>query len=1209
MMTVHVLHAGDGYTYLTRQVASGDTPRQAGESLADYYAHEGNPPGRWVGAGLTGLGISGQVTEEQMKALFGEGLHPDADRLIREAMADGASAEEAVKTARLGRRFPRFEPVDDEEWTTSIRAAYADFKAAHGRAPEAGVERDLIRWDVAGTILAGRFGRQPVDAERSHFLARLGRQQRQPVAGYDLVFTPAKSVSTLWALADEEVRSEVAAAHEAAWQGAFEWVEQEAGLTRVGTGGAAQIDTRGLVAATFDHADSRTGDPNLHTHVAVSNKVQGSDGKWRALDARVLHSLGVAASERYNTLIEEELRSRLGVRFVDEERGRGKQPVREIEGIDARVRAAFSSRRVAIEEVYAELTERYRAEHGHEPPKAVQLRLAQQATLDTREGKEDGVTLSERRQQWRRQAAEVLGDEAHVTEMIAAAVHRDSGADGTGVDVDELARRVVEEVQAKRATWKPWHLMAEAMRQARQHATGDLTAVAEQVAARAEALSLRLDPPELNPVPEVLQRADGESVYTVHGQRVLTSQAVLDAEHNLVQGALRTGGPVVGEQQFSAALRTIEEESGRTLNDSQRELARAFATSGRELVAGIGPAGTGKTTAMTAFARAVENTGGRVLALAPSAAAASVLGEELGVTAETLHKLIHAHRSGTVTEALRVDASTVLLVDEAGMAGTPLLDQALTLAREHGASVRLLGDPQQLAAVEAGGALRLIDERVGAVRLEQVHRFTDPDEAAASLRLRTGEAGADDFYLERGRVRGGTREGMLEEVYAAWSADTEAGQESVMIAGSNTDVTALAGQARRDLVAVGRVESDGIVLHDGNRAGRGDRVVTRLNDRTLPTANGKDFVKNGDVWEVLDRADDGRLRVRHTRHGGTLNLPAGYVAGHVELAYAATVHRVQGMTVDTSHALLDASTDRQSLYTALTRGRQDNRVYLVTDTLLGADGHDETGPARSPAQVFAGIIARDGAALSATTAQENAFREAHSLARLVPEVEDALDRFGHYPPGLEPWRPAPDAPEWITVPDSGGHPQVREWAARHVELIEQRVDRLTDLALAGRTDWSRELGLPHDDVSDEAVVGTRLVAAYRDRYGITGTDPLGARPEHGHQVEDYRRASAALENLRTGLARADERVPAPAGQITGEGPEQLQEPSAAERLRRHVHRSEDRKDDGEEQGTQDRLARAREQLLQRREARQGADRPDNNGVPRHGGPRRSGPQL
>jgi len=1203
VMTVHVLHAGDGYTYLTRQVASGDTPRQAGESLADYYAHEGNPPGRWVGAGLAGLATSGQVTEEQMKALFGEGLHPDADRLIREARAGGASAEEAVKAARLGRRFPRFEPVDDEEWTSSIRTAYADFKAAHGRAPEAGVERDLIRWDVAGTILTGRFGRQPVDAERSQFLARLGRQQRQPVAGYDLVFTPAKSVSTLWALADEEVRSEVAAAHEAAWRGAFEWVEQEAGLTRVGAGGAAQIDTRGLVAAAFDHADSRTGDPNLHTHVAVSNKVQGSDGKWRALDARVLHSLGVAASERYNTLIEEELRSRLGVRFVDEDRGRGKQPVREIEGIDAGVRAAFSSRRAAIEEVYAELTERYRAEHGHEPPKAVQLRLAQQATLETREGKEDGVMLSERRQQWRQQAAEVLGDEAHVTEMIAAAVHRDSGADGAGVDVDELARRVVEEVQAKRATWKPWHLMAEAMRQARQHATGDLTAVAEQVAARAEAQSLRLDPPELNPVPEVLQRADGESVYTVHGQRVLTSQAVLDAEHNLVQGALRTGGPAVGEKQFRAALRTIEEESGRTLNDGQRELARAFATSGRALVAGIGPAGTGKTTAMTVFARAVENAGCRVLALAPSAAAASVLGEELGVTAETLHKLIHAHRTGTVTEALRVDASTVLLVDEAGMTGTPLLDQALTLAREHGASVRLLGDPQQLAAVEAGGALRLIDERVGAVRLEQVHRFADPDEATASLRLRTGEAGADDFYLERGRVRGGTREGMLEEVYAAWSADTEAGQESVMIAGATTDVTALAGQARRDLVAAGRVESDGVMLHDGNRAGRGDRIVTRHNDRTLATANGKDFVKNGDVWEVLDRAHDGRLRVRHTGHGGTLNLPAGYVTGHVELAYAATVHRVQGMTVDTAHALLDASTDRQSLYTALTRGRQDNRVYLVSDTLVGADGHDDTGPARSPAQVLAEIIARDGAALSAIAVQETAYRDAHSLARLVPEVEDALDRFGRYAPGVEPWRPAPDAPQWIAVPNLGGHPQVREWAARHVELIEQRVDHLADLALDGRADWSRRLGLPHDDLSDEAIVGARLVAAYRDRYGITGPDPLGDEPEHRRQVEDYRRASAALENLRTGLDR-EKHVPAPAGRITNG----QQEPSAAERLRRQVHSAGAPEDQSGEHGARDRLAKAREQLRNRCETHREADQPDNS-HPRREGPRRNGPQL
>ena len=110
---------------------------------------------------------------------------------------------------------------------------------------------------------------------------------------------------------------------------------REAALTRTGKAGIAQVDTNGLVAAAFDHPDSRTGDPNLHTHVAVSAKVQGLDGAWRALDMRVLHAMAVAASETYNTAVEDELRTRLGVRFVERAAGRGKRPVREIDGIPA----------------------------------------------------------------------------------------------------------------------------------------------------------------------------------------------------------------------------------------------------------------------------------------------------------------------------------------------------------------------------------------------------------------------------------------------------------------------------------------------------------------------------------------------------------------------------------------------------------------------------------------------------------------------------------------------------------------------------------------------------------------------------------------------------------------------------------------------------------------------------------------------------------
>ncbi|MCM3662496.1 relaxase domain-containing protein [Georgenia satyanarayanai] len=1203
MMTVHVLHAGDGYTYLTRQVATGDQQRAAGESLADYYAHEGNPPGRWVGAGMAGVDVTGRVSEAQMRALFGEGLHPDADRIITEAMARGASPEQAVEVARLGRRFPRFAPVEsDQQWRSAITAAYTQFKVDQDRPPQAGVERDLIRWQVAGHLLTERLGREPHDEERSTFLAAQGKQQRQPVAGYDLVFTPVKSVSTLWALGGQDVRREVAAAHEAAWQEAFAWVEQEAGVTRVGKGGAAQVDARGLMAAAFDHADSRTGDPNLHTHVAVSNKVQGTDGRWRALDARVLHALGVAASERYNTLVENELRRRLGVEFVEESRGPGKQPVREVEGIDKRVREVFSSRRAAIEDTYHELLARYRSEHGHEPPKRIQLRLAQQATLETREGKQKGVTLTERRQQWRASAAAVLGGQEAVDAMVAAAVHGPGAgeSEGESVDVDQLAAQVVREVETKRATWGPWHLMAEAMRQVRRHpAAGDVAGLAERVAHRAQALSIRLDPPELNPAPAPLRRADGESVYTVHGARSYTSRAVLDAEADLVQAALRTGGLHVDDRHLEDAAAAVEARTGRTLDEGQRTLAAHFAGSGRELTAGIGPAGAGKTTAMAAFARAVENAGGRVLALAPSAAAAAVLGEELGVTGETLHKLIDAHRRGQIPESLQVDARTVLLVDEAGMAGTPQLAAVLALAREHGASVRLLGDPQQLAAVEAGGVLRLIDERVGAAHLREVHRFTDPAEAAASLQLRRGDPDGAQFYLERDRVRGGTREAMLEDVYAAWRDDVETGKDSVMVAGSNDDALALSTQARRDLVAAGRVEPDGVQLADGSHAGRGDRIVTRRNERRLATAAGRDFVKNGDVWTVLARADDGRLRVRHARHGGTLTLPAGYVAEHVQLAYAATVHRVQGMTVDTSHALIDAeATDRQALYTAATRGRESNRVYLVTEALVGADGHDETKPAESPAEALRRIIGRDGAAVSATSAQERAWQDAHSLARLVPEVEDAVDRH-RTGPGPEPvpaWR-APTAGTGDSLPEVDS--RVEPWVHRHVELIEQRLDYLTDDAAAGRPPWVQRIPIPVEAEGVEAwVAGARAVAGYRDRWSITDTDALGPQVDEGRQGEDYRAAAAALERMRQVTRRGDDDA------MVGIRNE-----------RRHAHVDEPDRTLGVagrqqepplgDQTPAERIVQAREKLRRHREQR----RRRGDDPPARSGPTRRGPQL
>jgi DNA primase catalytic core len=1078
MMTVHVLSAGGGYTYLTQQVASGDVPRERGMSLTAYYMQHGNPPGQWVGSGLEQLGVSGQVAEKQMQSLYGKGRHPDADRLEVEALARGLSKRDAEREGALGRAFPEFKARPDDGYKQALETAFAQFAAEHDRPPEAGIERDLIRWNVARTLAQqeknDKGSGTVTDADVARWLAKRGQQPRRAVAGYDLVFTPSKSISVLWGLGDPATREAITQAHTEAWRDTLAWIEAEGALTRAGAGGVRQIDTHGLKAVAFDHLDSRAGDPNLHTHVAVSTKVRGVDGGWRALDGRVLLGLKVAASERYNTRIERLLVERLGVVFHTETRGRGKQGVREIVGVPKQLREAFSRRRVAIKESYETLRAQYRAKYGHEPGTKVAYGLAQQANLDTRQAKGTPVGLRDRLPQWADVAAIVLGGRAALARMLATALHPRPGTGRVVVDeakdlwlavAQDLAGRgltrwtlqdvtgtmeglaaawphaqvfrqlrwrtptgrqavlagLAEEVLAdgdlvdacltnvagKRATWTTYHLQAEATRLAREHApTGtDLLALAATITGHAVADSLQITPPDLNEPPDVMRRKDGESVYFVHGSTRYTSLAVLEAEDQLLAAARMPGGLIVEPTVVDRAIERVRAETGRVLNPGQRELVAHFATS-TVLAAGIGPAGTGKTTAMRALAAAVQDAGGKLIALAPSAAAAEVLGADLGdprITAETLDMFLLANQGAgreRLRERLTVEPGTVVLVDEASLAGTLALAQILDITRQAGGSVRLLGDPAQLGAVAAGGALRLIAEQAGAVELTQIHRFHTNGEAEASLQLREGDHRGLGFYITQHRTQGGSAAQMAEEMFANWQTDSDQGRKTIMIAATNDLVTDVSARARLHRVARGEVEEDGVVLRDDNRAGLGDVIVTRLNNRHLHAKHedgvvdwGRDWVKNGDLWRVIARGKDGALQARHLETDATVTLPADYVAAHVELGYAATIHRVQGMTVDTSHAMVGFGMTRNELYTAITRGRDSNRVYVESDDVLDLDPHRQPDQERAVLSALKGVLDRDGEEKSASRAIEDEWDYAHSLARLVPEYEDAYLAF------------------------------------------------------------------------------------------------------------------------------------------------------------------------------------------------------------------------
>ena len=421
-------------------------------------------------AGIDGLNAGDPVTAEQMRALFGAGMHPLAELRLQQLEGPDLTEADLLAVTRLGAPF-RVLDGDVSPFRVEVAKRIAAINEAAGLPgdwPVPAADRARVRTEVAREFFTAEHGREPVDArELAGQIAKDSRPRTQTVAGYDLTFSPVKSVSTLWAVAPPTVAAVIEQAHQAAVQDALRFIEEQALFTRTGPQGIRQVNVRGLVATAFTHRDSRAGDPDLHTHVAVANKVQTLDGRWLSIDGRVLFKAKVAASETYNTALEQHLRATLGVRFAERlDSDPTKRPIREIVGVDPRLNQRWSTRRAHIKVRQGELAVTFQRDHGRPPTPVEALQLAQQATLETREAKHEPRSLAEQRATWRAEAEQVLGGRRAVKAMIRWAL---SPRPAAGVTVDaawvaETADRVLAAVEEHRSTWQMWHVRAEAQR-------------------------------------------------------------------------------------------------------------------------------------------------------------------------------------------------------------------------------------------------------------------------------------------------------------------------------------------------------------------------------------------------------------------------------------------------------------------------------------------------------------------------------------------------------------------------------------------------------------------------------------------------------------------------------------------------------------------------------------------------------------------------
>jgi len=892
-------------------------------------------------------------------------------------------------------------------------------------------------------------GQNPLNGEP--LLGMRGVPANGSVPGFDLTFSAPKSVSLLWGLGGPIAALEVSAAHREAIGAALDYMQREACWTRRGAGGAQFVKGSGYLAAAYVHRSSRNGDPQLHTHVLIANATKGPDGKWSRLYHPAIYNHAKTASYVYEAHLRYELARRLGVEWQPTRKG-----IAEIAGFADQHLRAFSTRR-------AEILEAAGADAS--------ARSMQLAALGTRKPKEPDIGRGELLERWRSRAEEIGLDRETIARTFDPEV-----ALGPGPAVD----RTVFALQVDRA------VTAGTSHFDRRDA----------IQAVAHSLSQGAPGPEVERLADaflasesVIQIAQGAKAprYTTRRIWELEREALASAERMRVQGPRPAGGPV--------AARVIG--ACPSLKDDQREMVRRLLVSPEGLAVVIGEAGTGKTFAIVTAAEGWAGAGIELRAAAPTWRAANVMkadGLPATTTASLLLELDRAEHEGR--EGLA--PGSVLLVDEAGMVDSAALAWLISHAERAQAKLVLVGDPEQLGEIEAGGLFRALGERTDPIHLHEVIRHRHDLDREAAKRIRQG-SGREALGLyessERVRVAPNAQE-RREAMVCDWHEAFERGEDAVMIAKQNAEVAKLNEIAREVRRQAGKLGVQEIEMGEA-RFGAGDLVITRVNDRGAQ-------VFNRERWRIAEVDAAGRrMTLEGVDQAATVEVGAAYLdrtnphsdAPALEHAYAVTTYSAQGTTVDSAFIAADPSMDKQELYVAASRSREKTFIYATPEIQTH---REEMAPAASPIREPIAHIAeaseRDRAQLSA---HDEALRSKFSA---LP-TEELVARRGDL---LEPAR-------WEHRTQRDRYRlQAQIEKARSPEEDERLKARLRELPLPG-DGARRELG-----VAEQVLTERREMAILAARISLPAylREELGERPRDPAKQKAWDCGVAEIEHYR-----------------------------------------------------------------------------------------------